>query len=108
MVFIAVPDDIAGRCPRRKFILCKYHGFKTLPPGKRVGVITISKDVTPEHLESVGVPLDIPLVGTENGKTFTASVLDDGDSMNVELAREDLVSAANELVGGILRRCDCS
>lgn len=72
----------------------------TLPPGKRVGVITISKEsVTSEHLESVGVPLDIPLVGTENGKTFTASVLDDGDSMNVELAREDLVSAANELVG---------
>ena len=83
-----------------------------MPPGKRVGVITISKEsVTPEHLESVGVPLDIPLVGTENGKTFTASVLDDGDSMNVELAREDLVSAANELVaeypevGAIVLEC---
>ncbi|MBH67764.1 MAG: hypothetical protein CMM58_05365 [Rhodospirillaceae bacterium] len=71
----------------------------TLPPDKRVGVITISKEsVTPEHLEAVGVPLDTPIVGTEGGKTFTTSVLDDGMYMDFELARDDLVSAAEELV----------
>ena len=71
----------------------------TLPPGKRVGVITISKEsVTPQHLEAVGVPLDVPIVGTEGGNTFTTSVLDDGEYMDFELARDDLVSAGQELV----------
>ena len=84
----------------------------TLPPGKRVGVITISKEsVTPEHLEAVGVPLDVPLVGTEGGKTFTTSVLDDGDVMDFELAKGDLISSANDLVrqhpevGAIVLEC---
>ena len=84
----------------------------TLPPGKRVGVITISKEsVTPEHLEAVGVPLDVPLVGTEGGKTFTTSVLDEGDFMDFELAKGDLISAANDLVrehpevGAIVLEC---
>ena len=71
----------------------------TLPPDKCVGVITISKEsVTPEHLEAVGVPLNTPIVGTEGGKTFTTSVLDDGVYMDFELARDDLVSAGEELV----------
>ena len=51
----------------------------TLPPHQRVGVITISKEsITPTHLKAVGVPLDTPIVGTEEGKTFTTTVLDDG------------------------------
>ena len=51
----------------------------TLPPGGKVGVITISKEsVTPMHLEAVGVPLYTPIVGTEGGRAFTSSVLDDG------------------------------
>ena len=71
----------------------------TLPPGGKVGVITISKEsVTPMHLEAVGVPLDTPIVGTEGGKAFTTSVLDDGEYMNFELAREDLLDAAKELL----------
>ena len=66
----------------------------TLPPDKRAGIITISKEsVTPAHLEAVGVALDTPIVGTESGKTFTTTVLDDGDYMDFELARDDLVEA---------------
>ena len=69
----------------------------TLPPGGKVGVITISKEsVTPMHLEAVGVPLDTPIVGTEGGKAFTTSVLDDGEYMNFELAQEDLLDAAKD------------
>jgi len=41
----------------------------TLPPGKRVGVITVSKQsLTPAHLDAAGVPRDIPCVGTEGGR----------------------------------------
>ena len=71
----------------------------TLPPHQRVGVITISKEsITPAHLKAVGVPLDTPIVGTEEGKTFTTTVLDDGEYMDVELARDDLVAAGQRLV----------
>src|SRR3954463_7321051 len=43
----------------------------TLPPGKRVGLVTVSgSTLTPAHLEGAGVPLDTPLVGTEHGKEF--------------------------------------
>ena len=43
----------------------------TLPPGKRVGIITVSKpSLTPRHLEAAGVPIDTPIVGTENGQEF--------------------------------------
>ena len=71
----------------------------TLPPDKQVGVITISKEsVTPAHLEAVGVPLDTPIVGTEGGKTFTTTVLDDGGYMDFEFARDDLVDAGRRLV----------
>ena len=71
----------------------------TLPPHQRVGVITISKEsITPAHLKAVGVPLDTPIVGTEEGKTFTTTVLDDGEYMDFELARDDLVAAGQRLI----------
>src|SRR5271155_5453117 len=42
-----------------------------LPPGQRVGIVTVAKSsLTPRHLEAAGVPLDTPVVGTENGKEF--------------------------------------
>ena len=42
-----------------------------LPPGKRVGVITVSAtSLTPRHLEAAGVPADTPFVGTEDGAEF--------------------------------------
>src|SRR3954451_1182549 len=40
----------------------------TLPPGKRVGLVTVSgTTLSAAHLEAAGVPLDTPLVGTEHG-----------------------------------------
>ena len=44
------------------------------------------------------MPLDTPIVGTEGGKTFTTTVLDDGEYMDFELARDDLVDAGRRLV----------
>src|SRR5215212_378507 len=43
----------------------------TLPPGRRVGVLTISAaTLTPAHLEAASVPLDTPIAGTESGREF--------------------------------------
>ena len=82
----------------------------TLPPDKRAGIIDIKESVTPAH-EAVGVALDTPIVGTESGKTFTTTVLDDGDYMDFELARDDLVEAGrgqvseHPEVGAIVLEC---
>ena len=69
-----------------------------LVPDKRVGVITISKDsLSPDHLAAAGVPLDVPLAGTEGGREFSRVILDDEPVLDPELARLDLLDAAEEL-----------
>ena len=72
----------------------------TLPPGKRVGVVTVSAaTLTPKHLEAAGVPLDTPVTGTENGREFFRVLIKaEKDDMDVELARQDVVQAALDLV----------
>src|SRR5580692_1300490 len=85
----------------------------TLPPGKRVGVITVSaKSLTPRHLEAAGVPLDIPVVGTEGGREFfRVLILGEKDDMDVELAAQDILDAGRTLVarhadlGAIVLEC---
>jgi len=85
---------------------------KLLPPGRGVGVITISKaTLTEEHLTASGVPLDTPIVGTDDGAEFSRAILDDEAYMNVELARKDLLEAGERLVrehdgiGAIVLEC---
>lgn len=85
---------------------------KTLPKGKRTGVITISKEsLTEAHLEAAGAPLDTPIVGTDNGRAFTHGILDDQPSMDFAACRLDLLDAAKELVtthnniGAIVLEC---
>jgi Asp/Glu/hydantoin racemase len=85
----------------------------TLPPGKRVGVVTVSgSTLTPAHLESAGVPLDTPFVGTENGREFFRVLIKaEKDDMDIALARQDIVDAGRELVarhadiGAIVLEC---
>jgi hypothetical protein len=71
-----------------------------LPPGKRVGIVTISAaSLTPAHLRSVGVPLDTPLVGTEHGREFFRVIVKgEKDDMDVALAEQDVVDAGKALV----------
>ena len=83
-----------------------------LPPGRRVGVLTISKAaLTPEHLKASGVAMDTPIVGTDEGREFSRAILDDEPTMDVELARADLIDAGNQLVedfpetGAIVLEC---
>ena len=73
----------------------------TLPPGKRVGIVTVSAaSLSARHLAAAGVAADTPIAGTENGREFFR-VLIKGDKpdMDVELARQDVVAAARDLVG---------
>ena len=84
-----------------------------LPPGKRVGVITISgSTLTPQHLAAVGVPPDTPRVGTENGREFFRVLIKgESDDMDVALALQDVVGAGEALVaqhpdvGAIVLEC---
>jgi Asp/Glu/hydantoin racemase len=83
-----------------------------LPPGKRVGILTISADtLTDEHLDMAGVPTGTPVVGTDGGREFSRVILNNEESLDVEAARQDLIDAgkaladANPDVGAILMEC---
>lgn len=72
----------------------------TLPPGKRVGLVTVSAaTLTPQHLTAVGVPADTPVTGTENGKEFFRVLITaEKEEMDIDLAEQDVVEAAQRLV----------
>jgi hypothetical protein len=74
----------------------------TLPPGKRVGVVTVSgATLTPAHLEAAGVPLDTPTVGTESGKEFFRVIIrGEKDDLDVALAEADIIDAGRRMVAG--------
>lgn len=85
----------------------------TLPPGQRVGVITVSApSLTPRHLEAAGVPLDTPIIGTEGGREFfRVLVRGESQDMDVALAQADILQAGRTLVarhpdvGAIVLEC---
>ena len=85
----------------------------TLPPGKRVGLVTVSAaTLTPQHLQAVGVPADTPVTGTENGREFFRVLIKaEREEMDVDLAEQDVVEAAQRLVaehpevGAIVLEC---
>lgn len=85
----------------------------TLPPGKRVGLVTVSgSTLTPAHLEGAGVPLDTPVIGTERGQEFFRVLIKaEKNDMDIELAAQDVVEAGKELVaknpdvGAIVLEC---
>ncbi|MET4130625.1 aspartate/glutamate racemase family protein [Roseovarius sp. MBR-6] len=85
----------------------------TLPPGKRCGIVTInSTGLTTAHLEGIGVPLDTPVKGTEDGMEFYRTIIKaEKDDLDLALACVDVVAAANRLVaehpnvGAIVLEC---
>ncbi|WP_428485682.1 aspartate/glutamate racemase family protein [Rhodopila sp.] len=84
-----------------------------LPPGKRVGVVTVSAgSLTPRHLEAAGAPLDMPVVGTEDGvEFFRVLILGEKQDMDVGLAAADVLDAGRRLmarhpeVGAVVLEC---
>lgn len=85
---------------------------RLLAPGKRCAILTISgSSLTPLHLERARVPPDTPIGTTEGGREFSRVILDNEPELNVELAREDNVTAAQALcqanadVGALVLEC---
>ena len=85
---------------------------RLLPPGKRVGIITISAEsLTREHLEKAGVDPETPVVGTEGGQEFTRAVVGDELEMDWVAAERDILDAGEALtrthddIGGIVLEC---
>jgi len=84
-----------------------------LPPARRVGVLTISAEsLTEQHLEAAGVPLDAPVVGTDElGGEFTRVLLGNKERLDVDAAERDLLQATDTLlhrhpnIGAILLEC---
>ncbi|WP_439595012.1 aspartate/glutamate racemase family protein [Falsiroseomonas sp.] len=84
-----------------------------LPPGKRVGVVTVSRaSLTPAHLQAAGVPLDVPMEGTEGGREFFRVLIKaEKADLDVALAEQDILDAGRALlarhpeVGAIVLEC---
>ena len=72
----------------------------TLPPGRRVGIVTVSAaTLTPAHLAAVGVPLDTPVAGTENARAvFRVLSRAESEDKDVGLAEQDGLAAGRDLV----------
>src|SRR6266550_4197584 len=72
---------------------------RILPPGKRVGVLTVSAaSLTPEHMIAAGADPNTPVVGTENGREFTRVMLDEKHTLDAAAAERDILDAGETLV----------
>jgi len=85
---------------------------RVLPPGKRVGVLTISAaTLTAEHLIAAGADPATPVIGTDNGSEFTRVIIGDEERLDAAAAERDVVGAGEELVakhpdiGAVLLEC---
>lgn len=83
-----------------------------LPPGKKVGILTISAEtMTSEHLRAAGVPEGTPVAGVAPGCEFQKVILGDGPTLDVAQAEKDMVAAAlrlqsaNPEIAAILFEC---
>lgn len=83
-----------------------------LPPGKRVGILTISAGtLTQEHLDTANVPAGTPVAGVADGCEFQRAILGNELTLNVSEAEADLAAAAKAFqvdhpeLGAILLEC---
>ena len=83
-----------------------------LPKSKKVAILTIHKpSLKKEHLIAANVPLDTPIIGTENGKEFTRVIINDEKEMDIDQAKQDHLDAVKELmtshsnIGAIVMEC---
>ena len=83
-----------------------------LPPGQRVGVLTISAaSLTGEHLRAAGADPATPVVGTDDGSEFTRVMINDEERLDVAAAERDILAAGDRLVashdgiGAVLLEC---
>lgn len=83
-----------------------------LPPSKKVGVLTVSaENLSVSHLKSIGVPLDTPVIGTDQGQEFSRVIINNETVLDIDLARRDLIQAGQMLkashpdLGAVVLEC---
>ncbi|MEO0360365.1 MAG: aspartate/glutamate racemase family protein [Pseudomonadota bacterium] len=83
-----------------------------LPPGRRVGILTISAEtLTEAHLAAAGAPEGTPVAGVAPGCEFQRVILNDEERLDVARAEADMVEAATAFqaahpeLGAILFEC---
>lgn len=83
-----------------------------MPPGRDVGVVTISGDsLTPELLAAAGAPQATAVIGVPPEGAFASAILNDQLTLDVEAARSEVVRSAEALVasnpqlGAIVLEC---
>lgn len=82
-----------------------------LPPGQRIGVLTISAStLSAGHLSVAGLQPDTPLQGME-GSSFARSILSNDSTLDVAAVRSEMVRAGEALIrrhkdiGAIILEC---
>jgi hypothetical protein len=85
---------------------------RILPPGKRVGVLTVSAaSLTREHFVAAGADPETPVIGTDDGREFTRVMLYDEPRLDAAAAERDIIDAGDQLVahypatGAVLLEC---
>jgi hypothetical protein len=85
---------------------------RILPPGRRVGVLTVSAaNLSKEHLLAAGADPATPVVGTDDGSEFSRVMINDEERFDVAAAERDILSAGDTLVtrhpdvGAVLLEC---
>ena len=85
---------------------------RLIPSGKRVGIITYSSALmNPAYLESVGVPLDSPIIGMNKNSEFARSIMEGDDAVPFDVVQEEVVQTAGRLIadnpdiGAIVAEC---
>jgi hypothetical protein len=83
-----------------------------LPPGRRVGVLTVSAaNLTEQHLRAAGADPATPVVGTDDGTEFSRVMINDEERLDVAAAERDILAAGDVLVtnhsgiGAVLLEC---
>jgi len=72
---------------------------RLLPPGKRVGVLTVSAaSLGAEHLAAAGADPRTPIVGTDDGREFTRVIPGNDDRLDAAAAEGDILAAGDALV----------
>jgi hypothetical protein len=70
-----------------------------LPPGRRVGVLTVSAaNLGPEHLVAAGADPETPVEGTDGGREFTRVMLENEERLDAAAAERDILAAGEALV----------
>ncbi len=85
----------------------------TLPPGRRVGVISISaSSLTPAHLAAAAVPAGTPIAGTERGSELIRVLIRaEAEDLDAARAEQDVLDAGRDLlarhpdVGAVVLEC---